>query len=333
MTESIIKNLEIAISKRRHLFGIQKENSFRLFNGFSEGCPSIVVDVYRHTLLIYNFDKNPQSVATLIESAEEYLTEQLPWVKSVIIKTRKGDSREQKVGILSYGENADIKISENDIRYAIDLQMNQDASFYIDTRNLRSWLKKNMKDKTVLNTFAYTGSFGVAAKAGGATKVTQMDLSKRFLGLAKRSYQLNKFDIENKDFLIGDFFSCVKQFKMSKRTFDCVILDPPFFSATNKGRVDLAKNNKQLINKLRPLINDGGYLVVINNALFVSGAEFMSEIEELCSSDYLSVKEIIPIPQDVVGYPNPDVETNIQPTDTKPFNHSTKIVILKIKKK
>jgi 23S rRNA (cytosine1962-C5)-methyltransferase len=67
----------------------------------------------------------------------------------------------------------------------LDLQANRDAGLYLDTRNLRGWLIENMAGARVLNTFAYTGSLGVAAKAGGASRVVHIDLKRAFLNVAK----------------------------------------------------------------------------------------------------------------------------------------------------
>jgi 23S rRNA (cytosine1962-C5)-methyltransferase len=58
--------------------------------------------------------------------------------------------------------------------------MHGDASFYLDTRNLRGWALEHLAGKSVLNTFAYTGSLGVAAKAAGASRVVHLDLNKTF---------------------------------------------------------------------------------------------------------------------------------------------------------
>ncbi|MFC1771494.1 class I SAM-dependent methyltransferase [Candidatus Margulisiibacteriota bacterium] len=331
MSNLTMEKLEIALKNRKDLLGQERPDAFRLFNGFSEGCPELVADVYGNTLLLYNFHKNPELGANIAEYAQDYFLQHLPWLNSVVVKTRKGKNRDQRIGILTYGENPATQITENQVQYALDLQLNQDASFYLDTRNLRLWLKQNVKGKTVLNTFAYTGSFSVAAMAGDAARVMNMDLSRKFMGLAKRSYKLNKFPVSNKDFMVSDFFPCVKQLKITNKQFDCVILDPPFFSSTKKGRIDLVQNNKQLINKLRPLIKDKGYLVIINNALFLSGTAFFTGIQELCSDNYLSVKKLIPVPQDVVGYPQ--ANSIKPPTNSKPFNHSTKIIVLEVKKK
>ena len=207
--------------------------------------------------------------------------------------------------------------------------MNRDASFYLDTRNLRKWLIEHMREQTVLNTFAYTGSLGVAALAGGATRVVQHDLNRQFLNVAKTSYTLNGFPIHKADFIAADFFTLAAKLKRTNETFDCVIIDPPFFSTTAKGKVDQVREGARLINKVRPLVRDGGTLVAINNALYVSGNEYMHILEELFEDGYLSIRELIPVPQDFIGY----TKIGGPITDPAPFNHSTKIAILDVRRK
>jgi 23S rRNA (cytosine1962-C5)-methyltransferase len=209
--------------------------------------------------------------------------------------------------------------------------MNRDASLYLDTRNLRKWLIETMQGKTILNTFAYTGSLGVAAMAGGAERVVQHDLNRQFLNVAKSSYTLNGFPIHKQDFLAADFFTLVSKLKRANATFDCVLIDPPFFSSTPKGRVDQVNESARLINKVRPLVRDGGHLVAINNALYVSGQEYMQTLEELGRDGYLKVRELIPVPEDFAG--DPGLPPAKPVTDPAPFNHSTKIAILEVRRK
>jgi len=246
-----------------------------------------------------------------------------------ILKTRNAIIQEEKRGKLIFGEKPDTKIKEHGIWYAVDIMMNRDASFYLDTNNLRKWLMEHMRGKSVLNTFAYTGSLGVAAMAGGASRVIQTDRNRQFLNRGKDSYSLNGFPVHKVDFVAQDFFPAVARFKATKQLFDCVIIDPPFFSSTSKGRVDLEKEGTRLINKVRPLINDDGILIAINNALYVSGQEDMNSLEELCKDGYLKIRELIPVPEDFIGYDR--VRAPI--IDPAPFNHSTKIAILDVRRK
>jgi len=326
---SITQLLEPALAVRKSLFDAAHQSAFRLFNGFTEGNPNLVIDLYASTLVFHNYADDVAQGLSLVKEAQHFLLAQLSWLRTGILKTRNGKTQEEKRGQLLFGNKPDRKIQEHGVWYAIDLTMNRDASFYLDTRNLRQWLIENMHDKSVLNTFAYTGSFGVAATAGGASRVVQLDLNRQFLNLAKESYTLNDFPIHKNDFIPTDFFPAIGKFKRAGETFDCVLIDPPFFSTTSKGKVDQENESARLINKVRPLIRDGGALVAINNALYVSGKEYMQTLESLCKDGYLKIKELIPVPEDIAGYNN--VSAAI--TDPSPFNHSTKIVILDVKRK
>ncbi len=328
MTE-LIQLLEKAVNARQSLFDVAHQSGFRLFNGFSEGNPDLVVDLYASTLVFHDYSDDGAPGMTLVNEAKNFLLNQLPWLRAGILKSRDGKTQEAKRGQLLFGEKPDRKIQEHGVWYAIDLTMNRDASFYLDTRNLRQWLMENVRGKTVLNTFAYTGSLGVAALAGEASRVVQLDLNRQFLNLAKDSYTLNGFPIHKTDFIVSDFFPAISRFKKTGETFDCALIDPPFFSTTSKGKVEQENESARLINKVRPLINDDGTLVAINNALYVSGKEYMQMLEALCKDGYLRIRELIPVPEDMVGYNK--VAAPI--TDPSPFNHSTKIAILDVRRK
>lgn len=329
MTPSFLPLLEKALASRSLLLDPPHETALRLFNGFLEGFPSLALDIYASTLVIHDHADDPGQNSAVIQETVEFLRAKLVWLHAGILKSRNGRTPQEKNGVLLFGDRPDRKVREHGVWYTLDLTLNRDASFYLDTRNLRKWLIENMRGKTVLNTFAYTGSLGVAATAGGADRVIQTDRSRIFLNLAKDSHSLNGFPVHKADFLAQDFFPAVAHFKSTKQSFDCVIIDPPFFSTTAKGKVDLVHESARLINKVRPLVKDGGTLVAINNALFVSGREYMQTLEALCRDGYLKIRELIPVPEDFIGYNL--IGTPV--TDPAPFNHSTKITVLDVRRK
>jgi 23S rRNA (cytosine1962-C5)-methyltransferase len=288
-----------------------------------------VVDVYATTLVVYNYAEPPGTADAKIRAAIELLQQRLPWIRAILLKTRHAKSLEDRRGEVVFGEGPDRRVRENGARYAIDLQMSQDASLYLDTRLLRQWALQNLAGKSVLNTFAYTGSLSVAARAGGAQRVVSLDMSRKYLNLAKDSYSLNGFPISGSDFQAGDFWTQTSRMRRTGERFDCVFLDPPFFSQTPRGRFDLAADSLRLINKVRPLVNPGGYLVAVNNALFVSGAEYLRSLQSLCSDGHVEISELVPVPPDMTGYPQTIQRAAL--VDPAPFNHSTKIAVLKIK--
>ncbi|HXQ38570.1 MAG TPA: class I SAM-dependent methyltransferase [Anaerolineales bacterium] len=321
--------LQKSIVSRKSLFDSQHEIAFRLFNGFTEGYPNLSLDLYAGSVIFHNYHPDVSLGMESVHAAKEVLLDKLPWLRAGIVKSRNSASQDERRGKLLFGDSVARKIKEHEVLYALDLTMNRDTSLYLDTRHLRKWLVETMKGKRVLNAFAYTGSFGVAALAGGASRVVQLDRNHKFLSLAKKSYLLNGFPIHTKEFIAADFFPTVSQFKRRKTLFDCVLIDPPFFSTTSKGKVDQVHESARLINKVRPLIENDGYLIAINNALYISGREYMQTLITLCEDGFLKIEELIPVPDDFVGFN----KTGAYITDPAPFNHSTKIAILKVKRK
>ena len=329
---TVTRLLQKAIDAREALFDSRHENAFRLFNGFTEGYPHLSLDLYAGTVIFHNYHPDASAGMELVNETRVLLQGHphlLEWLHAGIVKSRNSTSQDERRGKLLFGSSVDRKVKEHGIWYAIDLTMNRDTSLYLDTRHLRKWLIEKMKGKRLLNAFAYTGSFGVAALAGGASRVVQLDRNRKFLNLAKESYTLNGFPIHKQEFIASDFFPTIGQFKRSNERFDCVIIDPPFFSTTSKGSVDQVRESARLINKVRPLIEDGGYLIAINNALYISGREYMQTLQSLCEDGYLKIEELIPVPEDFIGFN----KTGSLITDPAPFNHSTKIAVLKVKRK
>jgi 23S rRNA (cytosine1962-C5)-methyltransferase len=153
--ESITALLEKAIAAREGLLDAGHKSAWRLFNGFLEGCPNLVVDLYARTLVLHDYGELPEEGLSMIRQAQACLQSRLPWVQAGIVKMRNSPSAQAKRGRLLFGDCPDRKVQEQGAWYALDLCMHQDASLYLDTRNLRTWAIQNLRGKTVLNTFCF----------------------------------------------------------------------------------------------------------------------------------------------------------------------------------
>jgi 23S rRNA (cytosine1962-C5)-methyltransferase len=327
----LLPRLDAALRARKDLFDANHEAAFRLFNGFLEGAPDLAIDLYARTAVLHDHAAPPADDRPAIVAAADFLRERLPWLRAIILKQRHAPDPAARRGTFLHGDTPDRRVREHGVRYALDLTMHQDAGLYLDTRGLRDWARRHLDGRSVLNTFAYTGSLGVAARAGGARRVVQLDHNRAFLNLAQASYALNGFPVVRDEFRADDFFAGVGRLKRSGERFDCVFLDPPFFTTTRGGTVDLVAASHRPINRVRPLVVDGGTLVAINNALFVSGADWLRALEALCADGYLAIEGLIPVPPDFTGYPETRVAA--PPADPAPFNHPTKIAVLRVRRK
>ena len=84
--------LDRSLTARRELFDLRHESAFRLFNGFTEGCPELVADLYGATLVLNNYADKPEQGYPLVQEAEGFFRTHLTWLQAGIIKTRSGNT-------------------------------------------------------------------------------------------------------------------------------------------------------------------------------------------------------------------------------------------------
>ena len=125
---------------------------------------------------------------------------------------------------------------ESGLKFEIDFRARFSPGLFLDQRVNRHKLHNLATGRTLLNTFAYTCAFGVAAAAGGASTVN-LDLSRHSLDWGKRNYEINQITSNNHDFIYGDVFDWLGRFQRRGRKFDIVVLDPPTFSRDRKSKV------------------------------------------------------------------------------------------------
>lgn len=124
-----IPRIQFAVTARSALFDVQHSAALRLFNGFSEGCPGLVIDLYAQTLVIFNQLDKPEELEPLISLIQRWLLAQYPWIRVAISKTRQAAEEQRRRGVLAHGEQADRVISESGVQYAVDLTMKPGCQF------------------------------------------------------------------------------------------------------------------------------------------------------------------------------------------------------------
>lgn len=193
-------------------------------------------------------------------------------------------------------------VRENGARYWIDFQAGYSQGLFLDQRENRLALRRKAAGKTVLNCFAYTCAFGVAAALGGA-HTTNLDLSKPYLEWGKRNYALNDLDPTAHDFIFGDVAGWLARFAKKQRRFDIVILDPPTFSRDDRGRVFTIETGlSDLIRAAAKILVPGGAIFSSTNQRSLAPADFRRLV--LSGLDVRSWRfAATPMPPDFSGEP------------------------------
>ncbi len=168
---------------------------------------------------------------------------------------------------------------ENGLKCRLSFQSGYSQGIFLDQRDNRAALRAMVKPgDTVLNTFAYTGFFSVAAAAAGAVTST-LDLSQVYLDWARENFRLNDMPPEDHFFCKGDTFHWLRRFAKQSRKFNVIILDPPTFSRDDKGKVfRVEKDYGRLFELAAACIVPGGKILACTNYRGMSTQDFMAQL-------------------------------------------------------
>lgn len=321
-------SLRAALAHRAtELASTEPERAVRLFDGPREGGPDApTIELFGRTAVVVDRRAEPSDAE--VPALVELLRGAVPGLAAVVWKVKAGDTAARR-GRVVFGEERAVarRVVENGVRYALRLLAHHDASFYRDTALLREHLRATSEGKRVLNLFAYTGSLGVAAAVGGA-EVVHVDKNAELLDVAKTSTSMNGLPVRRADFIKEDYFVVARRLRKTRTTFDTVILDPPPLAIGREGRVDVEHGLTALVHKVKPLVRDGGELVLVNNAIFVSGERFLEEVTALAADGYGEIVGRVDVPADCRA-----PLARPLPADPAPFGHPTKILRLRLRTK
>jgi len=163
-------------------------------------------------------------------------------------------------------------LTEGGLRYRVDFGKKQNTGLFLDMRHGRDWVRANASGKRVLNLFAYTCGFSVAAIEGGAASVVNLDMSRAALSRGRDNHRLNGHDLSRVSFLGHELFKSWGKVK-SGGPYDLVIIDPPSFQ---KGSFLLTKDYQRVLRKLPELLTPNGTVLACMNDPAL-GADFLIE--------------------------------------------------------
>jgi 23S rRNA G2069 N7-methylase RlmK/C1962 C5-methylase RlmI len=165
-----------------------------------------------------------------------------------------------------------LVVREHGLRFGIDLLYGQNTGLFLDARPMRAWVRAHAAERGVLNLFSYTSAFGVAAMAGGANYVTNVDLVPSALERGAANYQLNGFD-PSRAHVRSDVFAFLKRQAGGTRRFGGVISDPPPVPTRKRGKrgrrdrgFSPRSDMRKLLEQAAALREPGGWLLALSAA-------------------------------------------------------------------
>lgn len=254
-----------SILRRHHLADDRSTDSYRLVYSEGDGLPGLIVDKYSDCLVI-------QSLTAGIERVKEIIIEALvESLKPAGIYERSDDKVRKMEGLepssgLRFGKQppGPLTIIENGLKFKVDIIAGQKTGFYLDQRLNRQKAAAYAKGLDILDGFSHTGAFSVYALNADARSVTLIESSRDSLKLAAENIEINGLDVNKAQFMAGDAFELLREFKADGRRYDMVILDPPKFARSQSNLKKALAGYKDINRLAMELTSPGGYLITFS---------------------------------------------------------------------
>lgn len=275
-----VKKMSEAVARRKNLYETEDTTAFRVFNGEGDGIGGVIIDFYDG---FYMGSWYSEGIYSFREDIYQALSEVVE-VRGLYEKLRfntNGQYVEQDDYVSGEKGEFPLIVLENGMKYAVNLNDGAMTGIFLDQRNVRKALRDHYSnEKTVLNTFSYTGAFSVAAVLGGATKTTSVDVAKRSLPMTIEQFSVNEIDYEAQDIKVMDVFDYFRYAARHELKFDVVVLDPPSFARTKKITFSTAKDYPKLLKDTLKITNQGGIIIASTNNASFNMKKFKSFIDK-----------------------------------------------------
>ncbi|HSP20175.1 MAG TPA: class I SAM-dependent methyltransferase, partial [Myxococcaceae bacterium] len=268
------------------------------------------LDVFADVAVLSTYDaQDPGPVA---DAAMAMLS-----LRAVYLKARpreagrlRGEERAVRApGLPLRGEAVEsVDVQEQGLRFRIRPGAGLAVGLYLDTREARGWVRAHAEARTLLNCFSYTGAFAVAARAGGAMRAVDVDLSRRSLGWAEQNARLNGQAAPETDRLAGDVFDWLRRFRKRGEQFDAVVLDPPGFARFQSGTFSAARDWPALAAEAAAVVAPGGWLLAACNVVSLRGRRFDAALAEGVRQAGRTAEEVASPGASEIDFPRPPGE-------------------------
>ena len=277
----ILHALEAALERRLPWLASLGDDTdcVRLLHGAAEGVPGLTIDRYGPILLLQTW-KAPLE-ADLPERAAELVSARVGAPLTAV-----WNHRAKGAGPYDAWHAPQIPVDPVGLEHGLSFDVRprhrgRDPLLFLDFRVGRRRVRQAAAGRSVLNLFAYTCGIGVAAAAGGAREVLNVDFAASALEVGRRNAALN--DVSSTfDTLHFDALPVMRALAgqgnrdkragrrlprppVSQRTFDLVILDPPRWARSKYGAVDVVRDYQSLFKPAVLATSAGGRLLATNH--------------------------------------------------------------------
>ncbi len=267
--------LRNAVSLRKSLFG-PTTTGYRLLNGEGDCTPGLVIDVYGDTAVLKLDGAGPIGFWDATAIAE--------WIAQAtgvhcVYERRKERGREGRV-LVGHEPHEPASFLENGLKFTADVVRGQKTGFFLDQRDNRHLIRGLARGRSVVNLFAYTGGFSIAAGVGGATHVTTIDLAQPAIEASKDHWAQNELSESQHEAIAVDAFEFLQTTGSQRKRWEIVIVDPPSFAPNHESVAKATAAYQTLIAGGARIATRGGLLAAASCSSHIDLPGFLEICEQ-----------------------------------------------------
>lgn len=277
--DEIEGRLDRAVAFREARMDASVRGACRLVHAEGDGLPGIAIDQLGEFLLIYKYSRAAEGyIDRLVDIIKRKLSPGGIYLQDRVRGVEPDDRRPPAFHLAGKTAPPDFEVEEDGLKFLVDPSAPVSPGLFLDLREGRRLAERISKGRRVLNLFSYTGSFGVRAVRGGATRVINVDAAARSHARCRQNLAASGMDPEACEALTGDVFKFLERMRQRDEQHDLVIVDPPPFSRV-KGKVFSAMRDwEELMEATTRVVAPGGDILAISNAAKLDEGELMSAI-------------------------------------------------------
>ena len=271
-------------------------SSCRVIFGEADFLPGLTVDKYEDVLVVESLAVGAERIKGLVLTAlTQVLAADGIMIRGIYersdAKVREKEGLSRYKGFLTEPFDTKIRITENGVRYIVDIENGQKTGFFLDQKDNRRAIHRICKGARVLDCFTHTGSFGLNAALAGASHVLSVDASDLAIEQAKENAVLNGLQ-DIVEYQVADVFELLPELNRKNELFDVVILDPPAFTKSRNSIKAAARGYREINLRGMKLVRDGGYLATCSCSHFMDPELFAKTIREAARDAHKRLRQV-----------------------------------------
>jgi 23S rRNA (cytosine1962-C5)-methyltransferase len=296
------RRIRKAVSLRQLWF--PEDKVYRLVHGEGDDLPGMTIDRYEDVVVVQVLTSGVQRLLGTISDILNDIMDPKGILARYDTAYRDQESLPNDPVAVSGEVPRIVTVTMDDLSFAVDVWKGHKTGLYLDQRPARRMIQGQVKGRSVLDLFCYSGAFSMYAAKGGAAKIIGVDSSQDALNLAGQNAHLNGYQ-DRCQWRQADVFDFLKG--APDELFDVVLMDPPSLVKNRRKKLSGLRAYRDLNARAMQWVKSGGKLLTSSCSGLVDHQEFFQALGEAAVKAAKTVRLIERLPQGIDHPVRPEI--------------------------